>query len=47
MERKIKIFKHLDGSSQTSSINFHVDSESSDSKKNVDEKSRILSITTP
>jgi ADP-heptose:LPS heptosyltransferase len=47
MERKIKIFKHKDGNSQTSSINPHVDDESNDSKKNVDEESRILLVTTP
>ncbi len=35
------------GSSQTSSINPHVDGESSDSKKSVGEESKILSVTTP
>jgi hypothetical protein len=37
----------VDGSSQTSSRNFHVDDESSDSKKSVGEESRISSIATP
>jgi len=36
----------VDGSSQTSSRNPHVDDESSDSKKSVSEKSIILSVTT-
>jgi len=35
------------GSSQTSSRNPHVDDESSDSEKSVDEESKIFSITTP
>jgi hypothetical protein len=35
------------GSSQTSSRNPHVDDESSDSEKSVDEESRIISIITP
>jgi len=46
MERKIKIFKHYNGSSQTLSRNLHVNDESSDSKKSVGEESRIISITT-
>jgi hypothetical protein len=37
----------VDGSSQTSSRNFHVNDESSDSENNVGEESRILSVTTP
>jgi hypothetical protein len=37
----------VDGSSQTSSRNPHVDDESSNSKKNVGEESRIPSVTTP
>ncbi len=37
----------VDGSSQTSSRNFHVDDESSDSEKNVGGESRIPSVTTP
>jgi len=37
----------IDGSSQTSSRNLHVDDESSDSEKSVGEESRIPSITTP
>jgi len=37
----------VDGSSQTSSRNLHVDDESSDSEKNVGEESRISSVTTP
>ncbi len=35
------------GSSQTSSRNYHVDIESNDLKKNVDEESRIPSVTIP
>ncbi len=35
------------GSFQTSSRNFHVDGESSDSQKNVGEKSRVFLITAP
>ncbi len=37
----------VDGSSQTSSRNPHVNDESSDSEKNVGEESRIPSVTTP
>ncbi len=37
----------IDGSSQTSSRNPHVDDESNDSEKSVGEESRIPSITTP
>jgi hypothetical protein len=37
----------VDGSSQTSSRNLHVDDESSDSEKSVGEKSRIPLVTTP
>jgi hypothetical protein len=37
----------VDGSSQTSCRNLHVDDESSDSKKSVGEESRISSIITP
>jgi hypothetical protein len=44
MEKKIKIFKH--GSSQTSSRNSHVNGESSDSKNNVGEESRVPSVIT-
>jgi hypothetical protein len=36
----------IDGSSQTSSNNSHVDGESSDLEKSVGEESRILSVTT-
>jgi hypothetical protein len=36
----------VDGSSQTSSRNFHVDDESSDSDKSVGGESRIPSVTT-
>jgi hypothetical protein len=43
---KLRSSNIVDGSSQTSSIIFHVDDESSDSKKNVGEESRILSIIT-
>jgi len=37
----------IDGSSQTSSRNPHVDDELSDSKKSVGEESRIPLVTTP
>jgi len=37
----------VDGNSQTSFRNLHVDDESSDSEKSVGEESRIPSITTP
>jgi len=37
----------VDGSSQTSSRNPHVDDESSDSEKSVGEESRIPSVITP
>ncbi len=37
----------VEGCSQTSSKNPHVDDESSDSKKSVGEESRIPSVTTP
>ncbi len=37
----------VDGSSQTSSRNSHVDDESSDSEKSVGGESRIPSVTTP
>jgi len=37
----------IDGSSQTSSRNPHVNDESSDSEKSVGEESRIPSVTTP
>jgi hypothetical protein len=47
MEKKIKIFKLVHGSFQTSSKNSHVDGESSDSKKNVDEQSRVPLVITP
>jgi hypothetical protein len=36
----------VDGGSQTSSINFHVNDESSDSEKSVGGESRIPSVTT-
>jgi len=39
--------KIVDGSSQTSSRNPHVDDESNESNKSVGEESRIPSITTP
>jgi hypothetical protein len=44
---KLKSSNIIDGSSQTSSRNPHIDDESSDSKKNVGEESRTLLITTP
>jgi hypothetical protein len=37
----------IHGSSQTSSRNYHVNDESNDSEKSVDEESRILLVTTP
>jgi hypothetical protein len=37
----------VNGNSQTSSKNLHVDNESSDSKKSVGEESRIPSVTIP
>jgi hypothetical protein len=37
----------VNSSSQTSSINPHVDDESNDSKKSMSEESRILLVTTP
>jgi hypothetical protein len=46
MERKIKIFKIIHGSFQTSFRNFHVDGEPNGSKKSVDEELKVLSITT-
>jgi hypothetical protein len=39
--------KIVDGSSQTSSGNSHVDDESNDSEKSVGGESRIPSVTTP
>jgi hypothetical protein len=48
MERKIKIFKHstwLHGSSQKSFRNSHVDGESSDGEKSVDEESKVPLVT--
>jgi hypothetical protein len=47
MERKIKIFKLVHGSSQTSSRNSHVDGELSESEKSEGEESRITLVTTP
>jgi len=44
---KLRYSNIIHGSSQTSSINPHVDDESSDSKKSVGEESKILSIITP
>jgi hypothetical protein len=43
---RLRYQKIIHGSSQTSSINFHVDGESSDSKNSVGEESIVLSITT-
>jgi hypothetical protein len=43
---RLRSLNIVHGSSQTSSINFHVDDDSSDLEKSVGEKSRILSITT-
>jgi hypothetical protein len=44
---RLKSSNIVDGSSQTSSRNSHVDDESSDSEKSVGEESRILSVITP
>jgi hypothetical protein len=43
---RLKSSNIIDGSSQTSSRNLHVDDESSDSEKSVGEESRIPSVTT-
>jgi len=42
---RLRFSNIVDGSSQTSSRNPHVDAESSDSEKSVGEESRILSVT--
>jgi hypothetical protein len=44
---RLKSSNIVDGSCQTSFRNPHVDDESSNSKKNVGEESRILLVTTP
>jgi hypothetical protein len=44
---KLRSSNIVHGSSQTSSRSLHVDDESSDSKKNVSEESRIPSVITP
>jgi hypothetical protein len=44
---RLRSSKIVNGSSQTSSRNLHVDDESNDSEKSVGEESRIPSITTP
>ncbi len=46
-KRKLRSSNIVDGSSQTSSRNRHIDDESSDSKKSVGEESKIPSVTTP
>jgi len=46
-KRRLKSSNIVDGSSQTSFRNPHVDDESNHSKKSVGEESRIPSITTP
>jgi len=43
---RLRFSSIVHGSSQTSSRNFHVDGESNDSKKSVDEESKVLSVTT-
>jgi len=45
-KRKLRFLNIVDGSSQTSFRNLHVDDESSDSEKSVGEESRISSVTT-
>ncbi len=44
---KLRSSNIVDGSSQTSFINPHVDDESSDSEKSVGEESKILSVILP
>jgi hypothetical protein len=44
---RLKSSNIVHGNSQTSSRNYHVDGESSDSEKNVGEESRVPSVTTP
>jgi len=44
---RLRFSNIVHGSSQTSSRNFHVDDESSDSEKSVGEESRIPLVTTP
>jgi hypothetical protein len=44
---KLRSSNIINGSSQTSSKNLHVDDESNDSKKSVGEESRIPSVTIP
>ncbi len=46
-KRRSRSSNIVDGTSQTSSKKFHVNDESSDSKKSVGEESRIPSVTTP
>ncbi len=46
-KERLRFSNIVHGSSQTSSRNSHVDGESSDSKKNVGEESRIPLVTTP
>ncbi len=46
-KRKLRSSNIVHGSFQTSSINFHVDDESSDSEKCVGEESKIPLVTTP
>jgi hypothetical protein len=47
IKKKLKSSNIVHNSSQTSSKNSHVDGELSDSRKRVDEKSRILSVVIP
>jgi hypothetical protein len=44
---RLRFSNIVDGSSQTSSRNLHVDDDSSDLEKNVVEESRIPSVITP
>jgi hypothetical protein len=46
-KKKLTFSNIVDGSSQTSSRNPHVDDESSDSEKSVGEESRIPSVIIP
>jgi len=46
-KEKLRFSNIVHGSTQTSSRNFHVDGESSDSKKSVGEESKIPLVITP
>ncbi len=44
---RLRSFKHIHGSSQTSSRKYHVDGQLNDLEKSVGEESKVLSVTTP